>query len=159
VKGRGHAPDDAYEQVGETGQGDCTAHLEIRNFLGRGTPRLLIYLYPAGWTSTSDPIDGRTAPAITVSPMRPIFARLLQESAPTAAAEVSRVLRRDEEARIDHPVLHDRRVSRPVAHDRIRVAGRTLHETVPYEWRPTMGRTSVVVATDIFFVDFQLGVI
>jgi hypothetical protein len=100
---------------------------------------------------------GVKTPAITVSPMRPMFARLLQESAPTAAAEVSRVLRRDEEARIDHPVRRDRRVSRPVAHDRIRVAGRTLHETIPYEWRPTMGGTSVVVATDIFFVDFQLG--
>jgi hypothetical protein len=99
-------------------------------------------------------------PAITVSPMRPMFARLLQESGPTTAAiaaEVSRVLRRDEEARIDHPVLRDRRVSRPVAHDRVRVTGRTLHETVPDEWRPTIGGTSVVVATDIFFGDFQLG--
>jgi hypothetical protein len=126
VKGGGHAPDDAYEQVGETGQGGCTAHLEIRNFLGRGTPRLLIYLYPAGWTSTSDAIDGRTAAERTSRP----------------AAHRRDAVPREWPGRPARVHRHRPRL-----------------ETRSCRWRPTTGGTSVVVATDIFFVDFQLGVI
>jgi hypothetical protein len=53
----------------------------------------------------SDVESGGKTPAVTVPQVRQIFTRLLRGPAPTAeeiAADVTRVLRRNEEARIYH---------------------------------------------------------
>jgi hypothetical protein len=93
------------EEVFEAGKGEVGLdHYEVRSWVGWHHHMTLALV--ALWFLCLERrrVGGKT-PAITVAQMRQVFTRLLRDPPPTPAAiaaEVSRVLRRNEEARIYH---------------------------------------------------------
>ncbi len=89
----------------EAGNGEAGLdHYEVRSWVGWHHHITLSFV--ALWFLCLERwrVGGKT-PAITVSQTRQVFTQLLREPAPTPeqiAAEVSRVLRRNEESRIYH---------------------------------------------------------
>ncbi len=101
VHGRRHS----IEELLQAGKGEVgLGHYEVRSWVGWHHHMTLSLL--ALWFLILEKRQrGETIPALTVPQMREIFARLLQAEQPNPeriAEEVSRVLRRNEEARIYH---------------------------------------------------------
>jgi SRSO17 transposase len=93
------------EEVFEAGNGEAGLdHYEVRGWVG-WHHHMTLSLVALWFLCLERRRAGGKTPAITVSQMRQVFTRLLRHPAPSAeeiAAEVSRVLRRNEESRIYH---------------------------------------------------------
>src|SRR5262249_16989229 len=93
------------EELFQAGNGEAGLdHYEVRGWVG-WHHHMTLALVALWFLCLEGGRGGGKTPAIPVSQMRQVFTRLLRVPAPTfkaIAMEVSRVLRRNEESRIDH---------------------------------------------------------